>query len=163
MLVSYNDKKKILVSLIIILIDGIIVYCIPSYYHAINYFYPMLTISLIPFLYDSNLNNYYKIVFILGFIYDLLYSNIFLFNAMLFLLLSKIDTKILKLLRDNLFTNIVLVIINILLYDLMCFFLTFITDYQNILISDYIYKIEHSLLINVLVGLIYYLIIKNNK
>ena len=161
MLVSY--KEKIIVSIITTLMDGIIVYYLSSYYRNLNYFYPMLTISLIPFFNDSNLNDYYKTIFMIGLIYDILYSNIFLFNAMLFLLLSKIDTKILKLLRDNLFTYVLLVIINILVYDVICFLLVFITKYQNVSFFDYIYKIEHSMLVNVLVSFLFYFFFRKKK
>ena len=77
MLASYKEKKYLIISLITLLIDGIIVYYKPSFFNQLTIFYPMLTISLIPFLYINKANDYYKFSFFLGIIYDLLYSNIF--------------------------------------------------------------------------------------
>ena len=159
MLVFYKEKKYLIISLLSIILDGLILYLIPGYFHNINYFYPMLTISLIPFLYYDNIKDYYYFIFIIGIIYDLLYSNLFLFNSLIFLFLSKVDIKFLKLMKNNLFTYILLVIINILLYDLILFILISISN-NIFIINEYFYKIARSLLLNILMSIIYYLIFK---
>ena len=158
MLVSY--KGKIIVSLIVLILDGIIVYYNNYYFNNLNIFYPMLTISLIPFLFDNNQKEYYKICFIIGIIYDLLYSNIFLYNGFLFLLLSKIDVKIMKYLKNNLFLYMMLVIINIIFYDTISFLLIKVTNYQIVTFSDLIYKIENSLLLNIMSSFVFFFLVK---
>ena len=157
MSISYKEK---IISFIVLLLDGVIVYLIPSYFNNLNILYPMLTISLIPYLLNNNIKDFYKFSFILGIIYDLLYSNIFLFNAFLFLLLSKIDVKILKYLKNNLLTYLFLIIINIIIYDLILFILVYITNYQTITLMDYLYKIENSIILNIIFGIFYYFILK---
>lgn len=154
MLVSY--KEKIIVSIIVLILDGIIVYYNDYYFNNLNIFYPMLTISLIPFLFDNNQKEYYKICFIIGIIYDLSYSNIFLYHGMLFLILGKIDLKIMKYFKNNLFLYIILIVMNIIIYDMIFFFLISITSYQVVIFSDLIYKIKNSLLLNILSGFIYF-------
>ena len=154
-----KEKKYLIISIISIILDGVLLYFMPSYFHNINYFYPMLTISLIPFLYYDNIKDYYQYIFIMGIIYDLLYSNLFLFNSLIFLLLSKIDIKILKLMKNNLFIYLMLVVINIILYDLVLFILVSIS-YHYFSFNEYFYKISKSILLNVFISLIYYLLIK---
>ena len=159
-MLAFLKEKKWIISLIIIILDGAITYFIPSYFNKLNLFYPMLTISLIPFLFEGSIKDYYKICFIIGIIYDLLYSNIFLYNALLFLLLSKIDSKLMKYFKNSLFFYIILVIINIFLYDLICYLLVLITNYQVVTISDLIYKLKNSLLLNIMSSFVYFFLFK---
>ena len=51
MFVFLNERKTILISLIVIILDGLLIYYIPGYFNKLNFFYPMLTITLIPFVY----------------------------------------------------------------------------------------------------------------
>ncbi len=157
MLALFKEKKYLIISIIIIILDGVIVYFMPSYFNKLNFFYPMLTISLIPFLYQENTRKYYQLLFFLGIIYDLLYSNLFLFHPLVFLLLGKIDIYVLKFLKNNMIVYYLLILINILIYDGILFILVFITNYEIVTINDYIYKIRNSL-INIIFGSFYYLI-----
>ena len=162
-MLAFLKEKKWIISLFIIILDGVITYFIPSYFNKLSLFYPMLTVSLLPFLFDGSLKDYYKLVFILGIIYDLLYSNIFLFNALLFLLLSKVDIKLMKYFKNSLIFYIILIIINIFLYDLICFLLVLITNYQIVTITDLIYKLKNSILINIMSGFVYFFLFKKYK
>ena len=93
----------------------------------------MLTVSLISLLYNHYpLKKYYRICFTVGFIYDLLYSNIFLYHALLFLLLGKINSRIYKFLKSNIFIKIVLVILNIIIYDTIGFLIIKFSYYMDI-------------------------------
>ena len=157
MLVSY--KEKIIISLLIIILDGILAYFLFSYVNNIKYFYPMLTISLIPFLYKESSKNYLKLLFFLGIIYDLLYSNLFLFHPMIFILLGKVNLRIIQLLKENIFSYMLLIIIDILIYDGIFFLLVLIANYEMVTYMDYFYKIEYSSF-NVLLAFIYYPLLK---
>ena len=135
----------------IIFLDGLLVYLFPSYLNDISIFYPMLTVSLISLLYSYYpVKKFYKNCFVIGIVYDLLYSSIFLYNALLFLLLGKIDSKIYKTFKDNLFLKLVITIINIIIYDTIGFILVKISSYSIIGFDSLIYKISHSLLLNIL-------------
>lgn len=159
----YKEKKLWTSSILIIIFDGILAYYLPSYFDNISLFYPMLTVSLIPFLFYERTKEYYELIFILGLIYDIFYSNIFLFNALIFLLLGKIDIKIMKNFKNNLFMYLLLIITNIILYDIINFFLILITNYSMVNINQLIYKIEHSLLLNILSGFVFYFWFKKSK
>lgn len=162
MLASYKGKSLV-ISIIIIILDGIITYFIPSYFNKLNLFYPMLTVTLIPFLFTINLKNYYHFVFLMGIIYDLLYSNIFLYNALLFLLLSKIDSKMIKYFKNNLFFYLTVAIINIFLYDVISFLLIIITNYQIVTIHDLLYKLKSSIILNLLSVFVFFFLFKKDK
>lgn len=155
-------KEKIIISIVVVFLDGIITYFVPSYFNNINLFYPMLTISLIPFLYNYNIQDYYKLCFIIGIIYDLLYSHIFLFHSLIFLLLSKIDIKIIKYFKSNLLLYTILIILNIIIYDLILFVLVYMSNYQIVDFNSLIYKIKNSLLLNIMSGFVYYFWFKKN-
>ena len=159
----YKEKKYLIISLIILILDGILVNYIPSFFNRLNYFFPMLTISLIPFLYHDNKRKYYIYVLILGIIYDVLYTDIFLYNAIIFSFLGVIDLQIRKYYKDNIILFLFLIILNIILYDSILFSLVFITNYQSITISDLIYKIEHSLLLNIMSGFVFWFMFKKNN
>ena len=75
-----------LVSLIIItlLLDYLLIYFTSSNFNQITLFYPMLTLTLIVFLYKKvEIKKYFKIVFLIGFFYDILFSYLFLFNSLI--------------------------------------------------------------------------------
>ena len=87
-MLAYYKGKYLIVSILSLILDGIIVYFMPISFYNLNYFYPMFTISLIAFLYKGNEISYYKYSFLLGFVYDIIYGNLFLYNSLIFLLLS---------------------------------------------------------------------------
>lgn len=163
MLASYKEKKFWIISGLIIILDGLITYYVPSYFNNLNYLYPMLTISLIPYISKNNLNDYYKTVFILGIIYDIFYSNIFLLNAFIFLVIGRIDIKILKLVKENIIIYLCLIILNIIVYDGIMFSLIYLTNYECITLYDYFYKIENSIILNIIFGILCYFIKKEKN
>ena len=150
--------------IITLIIEFLITYFIPNYFNNLNYFFPMLTLTLLVFLFKKLKNNKYtKIVIITGFIYDLFFSYIFLFNTLIFLLFSKILIKVDKVIRYNYVVSIVLLIFLIFLYDLILFGLIYISNYNTISISDLIYKFSHSLILNISYYILITIIFYNKK
>ena len=150
MLLFYKEKKYLLISLLLIILDGTIGYFMPSYFNKLNYFYPMLIISFLPFICLVNKISCYFWAIIIGIIYDLLYSSFFLYNLIIFIILVSIDIKIIKIFKINILLLIILCLINIIIYDSISFFLVVLTQYQIVTIYDLFYKIKHSLLLNFL-------------
>ena len=148
-----------IIGIIIIILDGLIVYFFPSYFNELNYLYPMFSITFLVAIYGYS-KNYLKTSFVLGFIYDLLYSNIFLYNTLIFLLLSKINKKIFNYIQINLFNKILLLIVNIILYDSINFLIIQISKYNKLVFNDLIYKISHSLLLNIIFIIIINFVLK---
>ena len=138
-----------LVTIITIILDGYITYIYPSYFNNITYLYPMLTLSLIVSI-SSNKDAYLKYSLIIGFIYDLLYSTIFLYNTLIFLMLAKINKKILNSIRESFIIRIILLILNIIIYDSISFLIVYLTKYNDVTFLSLLYKISHSLILNIL-------------
>ena len=138
-----------IIIIITIILDYLLSYFIPSYFNNLTLFYPMLTLTLVIFLHNKT-SNYLKTIFIIGFIYDLLFSYIFFFNSLIFLLFGKLVKKIDKLIRTNYLVNILLVIVCIFLYDLILFMLVKLSNYNVVTLSDLVYKFKNSIILNVL-------------
>ncbi len=138
-----------LVTILTIILDGYITYIYPSYFNNITYLYPMLTLSLIVSI-SSNKDTYLKYSLIIGFIYDLLYSTIFLYNTLIFLMLAKINKKILNSIRESFIIRIILLILNIIIYDSISFLIVYLTKYNDVTFLSLFYKISHSLILNIL-------------
>lgn len=138
-----------LVTILTIILDGYITYIYPSYFNNITYLYPMLTLSLIVSI-SSNKDTYLKYSLIIGFIYDLLYSTIFLYNTLIFLMLAKINKKILCSIRESFIIRIIILILNIIIYDSISFLIVYLTKYNDVTFLSLIYKISHSLILNIL-------------
>lgn len=146
------------------LIDFLISYFIPFNFNNLNYFYPMLLIVLIVYLYKKiDDKKYLKLVLIIGIIYDLLYSYIFILNALIFLLFAKIIKKINKYIEINNIISIILIIVFIFLYDLIIFCLVYLTKYNLVTFNDLLYKFSHSIILNISFYIILIIVLKNVK
>lgn len=163
MLLFYHVKKYLIISLITVILDGLISYFIGGYFNNLNYFYPMLTISFIPFIYLGLKKKSYIFIIITGIIYDLLYSSIFLYNVILFFILINIDMKISECFKDSLLLFLLLSLFNIIFYDVIGFIITIIVNYQSITIYDLIYKINHSIILNIMSVFVFWFLCKNDK
>lgn len=124
----------------------------------------MLLIVLIVYLFPRvDSKKYFKIVFFIGFIYDLFYSYIFLLNALLFLIMAKTLKKIDKYLRCNILIYVLFIIIFISFYDLILFLLVYFSKINVVSLADLGYKISHSLIINIGYYFLLLIVLKNVK
>ena len=153
-----------LIILITISLDFLITYFIPSYFNNLNLFYPMLTLTLIVFLYQKVENKkYFQTVFITGLIYDFLFSYILLFNSLVFLMFAKIIKKVDKYIRCNFLVSLILLVICIFLYDLILFLLVRVSNYSIVTFNDLIYKFQNSLILNISFYILLNIIFKNKE
>ena len=162
MLLYLNERKYLLASIIAIILDGLIGYFISGYFNKINFFYPMLTIVLIPFICLSNKNKSYYLISIIGIIYDLLYSSVFLYNFIIFIILVNFNMKIARYFKNSLWLLIMLALFNILFYDTIGFILVLLTNYNEVTFNDLIYKFDHSLLLNILSVFVFWFLFKKD-
>ena len=153
----------ILITITIIL-DYFFSYFSLNTFNNLSCFFPMFTLTLIIYLYNIiSHKKYFKTIFTIGLIYDLLFSYIFLFNALIFLMFGKIIKKIDKYIKCNLVINLLLLVLFIFIYDLILYFLVYISKYNVVTFLDFIYKFKNSLLINGLFYILLVIIFKNKK
>ena len=142
-----------------LLLDGII----SNYVKTNSYFLPLLTVTTIFIiypLYKKKEKNYFVLTILLGIIYDLLYTNLLLFNAILFFIIGILSKYIHKNFTKSVLKIIIYISIIIICYESITAILLFTYKVVPITISKIIRKISYSLLLNITYGEILYFIIK---
>lgn len=157
-----------LVSIIVIIIsfilDGILTNFLPYIVGNLSLFTPLTTLISITVIYKLfhnkyNHKKYFFVCFIVGFLYDLFYTNLLFFNSFLFLLIGFINTILYKQIGEGYIRTIINVIVIIILYELLTVLSIIMFNLVPINIEAIFYKISHSLILNILYSELLYIII----
>lgn len=153
----------LIILIISVYLDGLLSLFIPYIPGQLSIFTPMLTIVsllIIYPLYRKKEKKYFITLFITGIIYDLLYTNLLFYNALVFVLFG----FIIKFIYENLdVSSIKLIFYEILIivaYELLISLFILIFNLVPISINEIVYKITHSLLLNLIYSELLYLVIK---
>ena len=154
---------SIIMLIVSLLLDGILSNYLPFLVNDLSLFTPLLTLVSIfiiyPFFKKKEIP-YFIIVFVTGMIYDLFYTNLLFFNAVLFLSISLITIYIYKNLEVNSTKLIIYLIIIVAAYESLTGIILFIYNVVPVTIPKVLYKITHSLILNIIYGELLYGIIK---
>lgn len=135
--------------------------------YSLTYFYPMFTVATISYLSNlynnANRKNYYVLVLIVSILYDSIIINNLLISITVFLSIAFINVKLKNNLSNNLINNILRLILSIICYDIIFYLLLVVVGYQNFDINRLVYKITHSIIINVIYMSIMFLVLKEKK
>lgn len=152
----------IIIVLISLLLDGFLTNILPYIVENLSLLTPSLTlISLLliyPF-YRKKEMKYTILILITGVIYDLLYTNLLFFNAILFYIDIRIMQYIYKNYEINYFTIIINTIIAITTYEVLQVIIISIYNLYPITLYSLVYKIKSSLLLNIIYAELIYFII----
>lgn len=152
----------IIIVLISLLLDGFLTNILPYTVENLSLLTPSLTlISLLliyPF-YRKKEMKYTILILITGVIYDLLYTNLLFFNAILFYIDIRIMQYIYKNYEINYFTIIINTIIAITTYEVLQVIIISIYNLYPITLYSLVYKIKSSLLLNIIYAELIYFII----
>lgn len=136
-------------------------------YSLLSYFYPMITITTIVYLSNfytnSNRSNYYLLVFLTSIIYDSIFVGNLLITVSSFMIVAILNMFLKRHLRSNLFNNILMLILSIILYEVFILLLLFVVGYKSFEFGMLLYKITHSLLLNAIYIVIMFLVLKPKK
>lgn len=153
----------LIILIISVYLDGLLSLFLPYIPGQLSIFTPMLTIVsllIIYPLYRKKEKKYFITLFITGIIYDLLYTNLLFYNALVFVLFG----FIIKFIYENLdVSSIKLIFYEILIivaYELLISLFILIFNLVPISINEIVYKITHSLLLNLIYSELLYLVIK---
>ena len=153
---------SILIIVISFVLEIILNNFLPYMASDLSLFTPMFTLISLFLIYPllkKDLTKYFVISLILGIIYDLFFTNLLFFNGLLFLGIAYIIHILYKYLEIN-FINIILeIIIIIVLYELLTAISIILFNLVPITLPKIIYKITHSIIINIIYGELVYLII----
>lgn len=152
-----------IILIVSFLLDGILTNFLPYLVNDLSYFTPMFTITSIfliyPF-YRKKERNYYIILFVLGLLYDLFYTNLLFFHGSLFVILGFISYLFQKNFGLGYLKNILFVLLIISSYEVLTVLFLMLYNMVPITIYKLIYKISHSLLLNIIYADLIYFIVK---
>lgn len=151
----------IIITLSLIL-DGILSNIFPYTVNNLSLFTPLLTlisIYLIYPFYKKKENKYILTIFLTGIIYDLLYTNLIFYNAIIFTIIGIISKYIYKHYEINYLNIIIQIIIIVTTYELLNALIIILFNLVPMSISRLFYKITHSLLLNIIYSELLLLII----
>lgn len=138
--------------LISIILDITASTLITSTYQNINYLFPQILVSslTISYLLIKNKKLYFIIITLLGLIYDILYSDIFLINTYFFLLQGLFLQAFYKNKEQTPLNVILISILTFIFYDIYIFFTLILLKEETFKITELYYKISHSLILNII-------------
>ena len=152
----------IIILIVSVLLDGILTNFLPCMVGDLSLFTPLLTVVSIfiiyPF-YRKEEKKYYIVLIVLGIIYDLFYTNLLFFNAILFLLIGVLSKYIYKNYEITWFRLIIYISLIIFTYEVSTGLIIFIFQLVPITINKVLYKISHSLILNIIYIELVYLIL----
>lgn len=153
----------VFIIVIAFILDGVLTNFLPYMPNDLSLFTPLLTLTTIfliyPF-YKKKEVSFYLIIFFLGIIYDLFYTNLLFFNAILFLEIGLLTKYIYKNFDINYLKIIFYIIMIITAYEATSALLILIFNLVPITLEKLLYKITHSLLLNIIYAEIIYFIIQ---
>lgn len=151
----------IIITLSLIL-DGILSNIFPYTVNNLSLFTHLLTlisIYLIYPFYKKKENKYILTIFLTGIIYDLLYTNLIFYNAIIFTIIGIISKYIYKHYEINYLNIIIQIILIVTIYELLNALIIILFNLVPMSISRLFYKITHSLLLNIIYSELLLLII----
>lgn len=137
-----------MISIISLFLELLLVQFIPKNLFII----PLFTIVSIFFLKKKN---YYLFLFLLGFIYDLFFTEVIFLHSIIFILLGLIITLFKK--------NLLLVLFIITLYQVLLFVIYSLLNLINIDIKEFLYILSHYYVLNIIYYYILRIIYKNKS
>lgn len=149
----------IIYIIVTILLESFLKIKLPYFYSDLLLITPMLIITSLIFIFlIFKQEKSFIITIIMGFIYDLLFTNKLFINVFLFILIREFIKYFFNNFRINLKSLMICNIIIIIIYEILFYLLLIISGYV-ININMLLYKIYNSFLINVMYTIISYLIL----
>ena len=149
-------------TIISFLLDGLL-----SNYMSINIIDPSCfrtiysVISLvIIFNYFDNDTKFLKILLIIGILFDIVYTNTFLLNIIIFLIIYLINKKINIFIPNNLFTINLKSFLSITIYHTLSYIILLLANYQNYPFKYLLLILSRSIIMTIIYTTISYLLIK---
>lgn len=153
---------SVIILVVSFLLDGILSNFLPYMVGDLSLFTPMFTIVSLVIIYPfftKKLKYYFITCFLVGLVYDFMYTNLLFYNAVLFLAVGLMLMFLYRYIRPSWLSLILFIVVVIAGYE--CMNAIVILAFQLVPMTFYrlLYKISHSLLLNLCYGEILYFII----
>lgn len=153
----------IVIMILSLLLDGLLTNYLPYLVNDLTYFTPLLTLTsifIIYPLYRKKEKEYFISIFILGLVYDLLYTNLLFFNAVLFVFIGFIIRFIVKNFELSYVKIIIYMVLIVIFYESLTVLFLGLYNIVPVSINKLIYKILHSLILNMIYGELLFIVIR---
>lgn len=134
------------------------------YFSSIKFLSPLFTLLSLQFCFfyfQNDKKDYLIFTFIIGLIYDLLFTHFYILNAILFTIIGYFIYYIFKNHKYNLLTLLYSSIFSIFLYNFLLFLIFNFYSYQNYTLIDLSIILRNYLIGNIIYSTIIYLLLKN--
>lgn len=151
-----------IILVVSLFLDGILTNYLPYMTNDLSLFTPLFSVVALLLIYpvfQKEKKKYLIYSFIYGIIYDFLYTNLLFIDGLIFVLLALIIMKIYRYLGTGYIKVLLNIFIVIVIYELLFVSIIMIFNLVPITPERVIYKITHSLIINLIYGEIIYLIL----
>ncbi len=153
---------SVIILVVSFLLDGILSNFLPYMVGDLSLFTPMFTIVSLVIIYPfftKKLKYFFITCFLVGLVYDFMYTNLLFYNAVLFLAVGLMLMFLYRYIRPSWLSLILFIVVVIAGYE--CMNAIVILAFQLVPMTFYrlLYKISHSLLLNLCYGEILYFII----
>ena len=145
------------------LLDGVLsnLLCFSSYLYPL--FSLLSLVVLYPYFKKRDIRKYYFASMIMGFFYDIVYTNTLFLNFILFFLIAILVKMVYNLLPNNFFTLLCISFFIIIVYRLSIYLILLVTYQETISVFRLLKSISSSLLLNVGYIVLFYVILKKIK
>ena len=153
----------IVIMILSLLLDGLLTNYLPYLVNDLTYFTPLLTLTsifIIYPLYRKKEKEYFISIFILGLVYDLLYTNLLFFNAVLFVFIGFIIRFIVKNFELSYVKIIIYMVLIVIFYESLTVLFLGLYNIVPVSINKLIYKILQSLILNMIYGELLFIVIR---
>ena len=154
----------IIIILISLILDGLLTNYLPYLVNDLSLFTPLFTLISISLLYPyyrKKEKEFFITIFITGFIYDLFYTNLLFINGLLFLLIGYLSKFIYRRYEIDYFKLIIYITLIVVVYESSLVLIILIFNLVPVTLTKLLYKISHSLILNIIYGELLYFILNN--
>jgi rod shape-determining protein MreD len=154
---------RFVILIIAFILDGLLTNFLPYGVGHLTLFTPLFCVVSIfliyPFYYKKH-KEYFITAFILGILYDLFYTNLLFYNGLVFLLMAFIASKLYNNFEVNNLNIILFTIIMVVIYEVIGASIILVFNLVPMSFSRLLYKIDHTLILNIIYAEIVYTIIR---
>ena len=152
----------IIIIAISLILDGILSNYLPYLVNDLSLFTPLFTLVSISLLYPyyrKKEKHFFIMIFITGFVYDLFYTNLLFVNGLLFLLIAYISKLIYRNYEIDYLKLIIYIALVVVVYETTTVLIILVFNLVPVTLTKLLYKISHSLILNIIYGELIYFIL----
>ena len=152
----------IIIIAISLILDGILSNYLPYLVNDLSLFTPLFTLVSISLLYPyyrKKEKYFFIMIFITGFVYDLFYTNLLFVNGLLFLLIAYISKLIYRNYEIDYLKLIIYIALVVVVYETTTVLIILVFNLVPVTLTKLLYKISHSLILNIIYGELIYFIL----